>query len=245
MNTTFRFLTAALLLTPPALFAGYAESWDSTPPGANDWVYYDDSATATFGDVPLTWLASGGHPGGYVETPLGSVTNWDLTTAIDYYVAYTYGSVHPIDLIANPRVSVDLLPSIGASFGGGQIYFWMGEFFEGSNPGTNDSYSFFAFNQALNPTAGDWSTQVLNLVTDAAAWFPIADNQKKTPADLLGAPQQWGFGILNGTSAPSGTLGFDELNVGPGSAATIPGPAPIALLGLGLAGLLVQLRRAC
>ena len=232
-------LAAALLPASPLLCAGYLEHWDVPAAAANGWVYYDDTATSTFGDVPLTWLASGGNPGGHVETPLNAVTDWSLTTAVDYYVAYTYGATHPVDFIANPRVSIDLLLANGADFGGDQLLFWMGELFDGGTPDSaDDSYSFFAFNQALNPTTGVWSSFELNLVTDPGAWLAIAENQGQTPADLLGAPQQWGFGILNGTAAPSGTLRLDELGVGPASPAPAPAPPPSALLGAGLAGLL-------
>ena len=48
-------------------------------------------------------------------------------------------------------------------------------------------------------------------------------------------PNQWGFGIFGGTSAPSGHLGFDNFR-------SIPEPATMALIGLGAVALLRRRR---
>lgn len=244
MQTIQMLGVAALVLAPAAATAGYLEDWDTDPPGSNDWFYFSGSPGD---DTHMLWVGSGGNPGGYVETPTEQTTDWGVTDTVrDHYVAYAYGDTshsvggvpvqsHPINLLTNNRIGINIATATGVSLSGGSLYFWIGEYVGDAADPAADDWSFFAFDQALGISVGSWGEeQVLHLVPNSAAWLTIADNQGKSPADLLSDPQQYGFAIIGGSAAPSGSnLAFDNFSTAPAPAAA-PAPPTWLLLAGGL-----------
>jgi hypothetical protein len=230
-------LALALLAPGGAAQAGFAEAWDTDPPGANAW-YYFDSGAPNDGDVALTWVASGGNPGGYVQSPLGSATTWNkITLANSYFIAYAYGdrsagTTHPIDLTSDPYLRVSFGNDGGVDLAGGGLYFWVGEWVD------TDKFAFYYLNQALDgATASVWTDNVVEASSDPADWQTIADKNGPALADILPAPQQWGFGVFGGTARPQGTLAIDTLSLSADPPAQTPVPGSLVLALAGLAAL--------
>ena len=107
--------------------------------------------------------------------------------------------------------------------GGGDIYFWVGEWIDEDGPGGADAeISFFYLDRPL-ASGGSWTPNALDV--RYGDWATLIDTQGKTAEDLLGNPQQWGLGIFGGTTPPCGTLSFDNLRISP-----IPEPGMWCLL---------------
>lgn len=237
------YLTLLLLTHAGAAPAGLTEGWDSDPPGANAWYYFDSGAPDN-GDAPLTWIASGGNPGGYVQSPLGSATTWDqITLANSYFIAYAYGDrlsgvTHPIDLTSDPYVRVSFGNDGGVDLAGGSLFFWVGEWID-----TNE-FAFYYLDTPLDgATASVWTDNVVEASADPADWQTITNENGPALTDILPDPQQWGFGIFGGSGQPQGTLAIDALEVSADPPAQTPLPGSLVLTLLGL-GALVRLRRA-
>ena len=230
-----RFLISVLLAialnwVAVAANAEYVEGWDTDPPANNGWCYYvEGGGPQGEGDEPLDWFATGGETGGYVRTPLAELTQWtSIPGTTNYWPLYTYGDEHAIDLNANPWVRISLKDSsmtmpVDDLLGGGDLYFWVGEWIDEDGPGGADAdLSFFYLDRPLT-AGGAWTPNVLDI--RSGDWVTLIDTQGKTAADLLDSPQQWGIGIFGGTTQPSGTLSFDNLQIVP-----IPEPGTWCLL---------------
>lgn len=230
-----RILTALAVcgLAVSAAQAGVAENWDG---GSHGWYYF--ASGVGDGDVALTPQGTGGHDGGaYVQTPLGSMTLWDEINNA-YWFCYTYAEedgspLTPVDFNSDPSVSVylrdDTAEPGSANLGGGSIHLWVGQYDDPDGEGGDDPIiDFFFYDVAL--TAGDaWTLNSFTVQPGSTAWTQLRnDGGVDEAADLLAEPQQWGFGIFNASSPPTGTLGLDDLTI-------IPEPSGGILLLLGAA----------
>ena len=197
---------AVCLPAAPAA-AGYAEGWNTDPPGNNDWYYFVEGG-ANEGSVPAIWMATGGQQAGHVRTPLKQLTEWtDIVGTTAYWPLWTLDSYHRINLNQDSAVEIYLKSgglTAQPSLGGGEICFWIGEWIEGS---PDNDFSFFYFDRPLS-YGPVWTRNTLLLNPDD--WVTIMDTQGKTAADLFAAPQQWGYGIFGGSSAPAGGMSFDS-----------------------------------
>ncbi|MGD9126367.1 MAG: PEP-CTERM sorting domain-containing protein [Planctomycetia bacterium] len=235
----FSFSSGAMVM------ADYMENWDTNPPTNNDWYYYVEGQPND-GEVPMEWYGSGPAGGGYVQCPLGDLTQWDaIAGTANYWPLFTYDEDHSVDLNATPWVSIctrDSTEQISSelfSLGEGELYFWVGEWYDPDGPGGADpDLSFFYLDDPLSVET-TWTSNILNV--NNGNWVTMIDTQGKTAQDLFADPQQWGFGILGGTAAPSGDLAFDSLRV-----SMVPEPATWCLLLFGglmlAAGRLVRRR---
>lgn len=234
-RTTLGALTA-LGLTAAAQ-AGYVETWNSDTARENGWWYYDAADTGHDGDVALAWLDVGGvppAPSGQVHVDAGDATAWAPTGAGNYYLAYTYGATHAIDLTLDPQVWIALKDGGGLDLKGGTLRFWIGDYDDPDGAGgAPPILSFYSFDQALVYGDTDWVVNSIDVRT--GDWLAINGLNAKPASALLSNPGQWGFGLFGAGDDPSGTLALDNFNV--------PAPAPLALVALGIAGL-GMMRRA-
>lgn len=230
-NVVPAVLFPIIALAPALAPAAFSEDWNDPALEDNNWFWFQNGYTGEVfeGDHAMDYSPSGGVTGGYVATPLGSATFWDtVNDHNELFFAYSWDVYNPIDLAADPYLSV-ALRSFGADLKGGAIYFWIGQFLSSTD------FAFFAFDTPLAIDA-TWTLNQLPITTTGWSTLGIgAASTVNAAAQIFTHPQQWGFVIAGGSEKATGTVGIDNLNL------EVPAPGTLALLAIG--GLWLRRRR--
>lgn len=236
------FIVLLGVFSGAALAAYTQELWNDPAKTNNNWSYYDTDAPQPY-DVDMTWSATGGVDNtGYVKCSLYDLESVHHNGA--YWPAYLYrglGDDQEIDL-SIPNASVNIYaknassPMGGMNLQGGSLRFFIGEWFEGTDPGPeDDTWAFFYNTTPVTINDHSWAAESTIPIGSNSNWGVISrTNSGISPDDLFYQPQQWGFVIFNAASEPTGILALDSFRI-------VPEPATLLILGLG--GMLIRKKK--
>ena len=272
-KTLFIFVSlVALAVTAPVARADpyQREDWNNPAApenGENYWAYWDENYSipdeppeANYHHHPMPWSPTGGvGDSGYVWTPLAEMeSHHDEVRA--HWPAYLTDQIadhfevahREIDLsIDNAHISLAVKDRGTAitpvNLEGGQIYFFIGQWWLNNEADPDDDQWIFFYNANANYdfNALNWTVTSVPVGTGTTDWPVIAQsgvgNSYPLPPvsnawELFVSPQQWGVVIYDPAATvldqPSGELGFDNF-------AIIPEPYTIVLIGMAAVCLLL------
>ncbi len=90
-------------------------------------------------------------------------------------------------------------------------------------------YVVYMLNTPIAIGQGDWLGTTFQITDVEADWTKFDGGLNKSLGNILQSPQQYGFGFLEGTGAPTGVLGLDTFSV-----STVPEPSAMMLSFFGL-----------